>query len=160
MYSRSRHCQTRLDGWERRRPLRVKQTISARDKAHGLPGDCPIDGQPGGRCELARVLRTTLNRDTNFRVAVGISRGTLYQYFRDKQSFLRALVDEQVEQIQHFVEPIDWQASDFPEPERVLSQRLLRIFELIHDHQDVFRLMVREARVRNPAASGAAPGSS
>ena len=26
----------------------------------------------------------------------------------------------------------------------------MRIFELIHDHQDVFRLMVREARARNP----------
>jgi AcrR family transcriptional regulator len=82
--------------------------------------------------------------------AVGIARGTLYQYFRDKQSLFRALVDEQVEQIQHFVEPIDWQASDFPEPERVLYQRLLLIFELIHDHEDVFRLMVREARARNP----------
>ena len=82
--------------------------------------------------------------------AVGIARGTLYQYFRDKQSLFRALVDEQVEQIQHFVEPIDWQAGDGPQPERAFYGRLLRIFELIHDHQDVFRLMVREARARNP----------
>ena len=82
--------------------------------------------------------------------AVGIARGTLYQYFRDKQSLFRALVDEQVERIQHFARPIDWQASDFPEPERALYQRLLLIFELIHDHQDVFRLIVREARARNP----------
>jgi AcrR family transcriptional regulator len=82
--------------------------------------------------------------------AVGIARGTLYQYFRDKQSLFRALVDEQLEQIQDFTRPIDWQASDVPEPERVLYERLLLIFELIHDHQDVFRLVVREARARNP----------
>jgi AcrR family transcriptional regulator len=82
--------------------------------------------------------------------AVGIARGTLYQYFRDKQSLFRALIDEQVEQIQHFVEPIDWQAGDCPQPETAFYGRLLRIFELIHDHQDVFRLMVREARARNP----------
>ena len=82
--------------------------------------------------------------------AAGIARGTLYQYFRDKQSLFRALVDEQVEQIQQFVEPIDWQASDCPQPGPAFYQRLLRIFELIHDHQDVFRLMVREARARNP----------
>ena len=82
--------------------------------------------------------------------AVGIARGTLYQYFRDKQSLFRALVDEQVEQIQHFVEPIDWQAGDGPQPERAFYGRLLRIFYMIHDHPDVFRLMVREARARNP----------
>jgi AcrR family transcriptional regulator len=82
--------------------------------------------------------------------AVGIARGTLYQYFRDKHSLFRALVDEQMEQIQHFAAPIDWQAGDLPEPERVFYERLLRIFELIHDHQNAFRLIVREARARNP----------
>ena len=57
--------------------------------------------------------------------AVGIARGTLYQYFRDKQSVFRALVDEQLEPIQHFALPIDWQASDAPEPERAFYQRSL-----------------------------------
>jgi AcrR family transcriptional regulator len=82
--------------------------------------------------------------------ALGIARGTLYQYFPDKQSLFHALVDEQLEQIRHFTVPIDWQAADAPEPERVFYERLLLIFELIHDHRDLFRLMVREARARNP----------
>jgi AcrR family transcriptional regulator len=82
--------------------------------------------------------------------ALGIARGTLYQYFRDKQSLFHALVDEQLEQIRQFTAPIDWQAFDAPEPELAFYQRLLLIFELIHDHQDVFRLMAREARARNP----------
>jgi AcrR family transcriptional regulator len=82
--------------------------------------------------------------------AVGIARGTLYQYFRDKQSLFRALIDEQLEQIRRFTAPIDWQAGDAPEPERALYERLLLIFELIHAHQAVFRLTVREARARNP----------
>jgi AcrR family transcriptional regulator len=82
--------------------------------------------------------------------AVGIARGTLYQYFRDKQSLFHALVDEQLEQIEGFTQPIDWQAADAPEPEAVFYPRLLLVFELVHDHQDVFRLMVREARARNP----------
>ena len=82
--------------------------------------------------------------------ALGIARGTLYQYFRDKQSLFHALVDEQLDQIRHFTVPIDWRAADAPEPERAFYERLLLIFELIHDHQDLFRLMVREARARNP----------
>jgi AcrR family transcriptional regulator len=82
--------------------------------------------------------------------AIGIARGTLYQYFRDKQSVFHALVDEQLQQIQLFARPIDWQSGDRPDPEQALYQRHLLIFELIHHHQDVFRLMVREARARNP----------
>lgn len=82
--------------------------------------------------------------------ALGIARGTLYQYFRDKQALFHALVDEQLEQIEQSTTPIDWQAADAPEPERAFYGRLLLIFALIHDHQDVFRLMTREARARNP----------
>jgi len=82
--------------------------------------------------------------------AIGIARGTLYQYFRDKQSVFVALVDEQVEQVQEFARPIDWQASDCPAPSEALYERHVLIFELIYQHQDVFRLMVREARARNP----------
>ena len=82
--------------------------------------------------------------------AVGIARGTLYQYFRDKQSLFHALVDEQTRQILEFARPADWAHRDCPLPERALYERHLLIFEQIQDNQDLFRLMVREARARNP----------
>jgi AcrR family transcriptional regulator len=82
--------------------------------------------------------------------AVGIARGTLYQYFRDKQSLFHALVDEQARQILEFAQPADWAHADGPVPERTLYERHLLIFEQIRDNRDLFRLMVREARARNP----------
>jgi len=82
--------------------------------------------------------------------AVGIGRGTLYQYFRDKQSVFHALVDEQTRRIVEFAQPTDWTRRDCPPPERVLYERHLLIFEQIWENQDLFRLMVREARARNP----------
>ncbi len=82
--------------------------------------------------------------------AVGIARGTLYQYFRDKQSLFHALVDEQTRQILGFAQPRDWTQRDCPLPERALFERHLLIFEQIQDNRDLFRLMVREARARNP----------
>jgi AcrR family transcriptional regulator len=82
--------------------------------------------------------------------AVGVARGTLYQYFRDKQSVFQALVETQTQQIQAFAQPVDWERPDCPPPEQVLYERHLLIFELIQEHQDVFRLMMREARARNP----------
>jgi AcrR family transcriptional regulator len=82
--------------------------------------------------------------------AIGIARGTLYQYFRDKQSLFRALVEEQSEQILQFVQPVEWTDPGSPPPEEVLYARHLRIFEQIQDHPDVFRLIVREGRARNP----------
>ena len=81
---------------------------------------------------------------------VGIARGTLYQYFRDKQSLFHALVDEQTRQILEFAQPTDWTRPDCPRPERALYERHLLIFEQIQDNRDLFRLMVREARARNP----------
>jgi len=82
--------------------------------------------------------------------AVGIARGTLYQYFRDKQALFHALVDEQTRQILAFARPGDWTRRDRPPPERALFERHLLIFEQIQDNRDLFRLMVREARARNP----------
>ena len=53
-------------------------------------------------------------------------------------------------QILEFARPADWAHGDGPLPERVLYERHLLIFEQIRDNQDLFRLMVREARARNP----------
>jgi AcrR family transcriptional regulator len=83
-------------------------------------------------------------------LAIGIARGTLYQYFRDKRSLFRTLVEEQSRQILQFVQPVDWTSPGSPPPEQALYARHLRIFEQIQQHGDVFRLMLREGLARNP----------
>jgi AcrR family transcriptional regulator len=82
-------------------------------------------------------------------VAIGIARGTLYQYFRDKRSLFRTLVEEQSRQILQFVQPVDWTSPGCPPPEQALYARHLRIFEQVQQHGDVFRLMLREGLARN-----------
>ncbi len=82
--------------------------------------------------------------------AVGVARGTLYQYFRDKQAVFQALVDEQAKLIVEFAQAFDLESADAPSPEQILYERHLLIFELVQENQDLFRLMVREARARHP----------
>ena len=86
--------------------------------------------------------------------AVGIARGTFYQYFRDKQSLFHALVDEQARQILEFAQPADWSGRDGPPLERALYERHLLIFEQIQESLSHLGVLMRSQVGKEPSNGG------
>jgi len=82
--------------------------------------------------------------------ACGISQGTLYLHFRNKDEIFHALMVDTLDRIQELMRPI---SSDDP---RIAStagneffgfirQRNLHIFEVVNEDRDLFRIILREA---------------
>jgi len=83
----------------------------------------------------------------------GIARGTLYQYFDDKRSLFRAVLNEYAQRIAAYMQPatpaefgaqIDRQAI-----EQFLTARFERIYALIHAEREVYTILLKEGLAKN-----------
>jgi AcrR family transcriptional regulator len=83
--------------------------------------------------------------------AAGIGRGTLYQYFANKQAVLTAILRETLERVRGVMER--QQAAHFPQPEKIrrdvaidYSARQLReLLEVVFEDEYTLRILLREA---------------
>jgi AcrR family transcriptional regulator len=82
--------------------------------------------------------------------ALGIARGTLYQYFRDKQALFRELIEDRIEALRPLIRPSDWGGPGHGSLGERLFERHRLIFAEIHQHRDLFRVLLREGQARNP----------
>lgn len=84
--------------------------------------------------------------------AAGIGRGTLYQYFANKQAVLTAILRETLERVRTLM--LEQSRSImYPPPEqfsrsaaiKVSSRQLRRVLEVVFDDSDTLRILLREA---------------
>ncbi|RMD98537.1 MAG: TetR/AcrR family transcriptional regulator, partial [Deltaproteobacteria bacterium] len=82
----------------------------------------------------------------------GIARGTLYQYFENKQDLFHALLDRFVQKFRSYMQPFPLQGIPLPRNREgirlLLEVRLRRIFEAVAQDRAVFRLLLQEAVAR------------
>jgi AcrR family transcriptional regulator len=84
--------------------------------------------------------------------AAGIGRGTLYQYFTNKQSVLTAILRETLERVKTLMEQLA-RANEYPPPETVTrsaaiavsTSQLRRVLAVVFDDSDTLRILLREA---------------
>ncbi len=88
--------------------------------------------------------------------AAGIARGTLYQYFENKQDLFHALLDRFVQKFRSYMKPFPLQGIPLPRNRAgirlLLEARLRRIFEAVAQDRAVFRLLLQEAVARHTEA--------
>ena len=83
----------------------------------------------------------------------GIARGTLYQYFDDKQALFRAVLAEYAAKITAYMQPAT--LADFGGQlnrdgiERFLNARFERIYALVHSERAVYTILFKEALAKN-----------
>jgi TetR/AcrR family fatty acid metabolism transcriptional regulator len=83
----------------------------------------------------------------------GIARGTLYQYFDDKQALFRAVLREYAAKISEYMQPVS--LADVGGPidgttvARFLSARFERIYTLVHEERAVYTILLKEALAKN-----------
>src|SRR4029077_15022007 len=83
--------------------------------------------------------------------AAGIGRGTLYQYFANKQAVLTAILRETLERARTLMLKQS-RSITYPPPERVTraaaisvsTKQLRRVLELVFDDADTLRILLRE----------------
>ncbi len=84
--------------------------------------------------------------------AAGIGRGTLYQYFANKQAVLTAILRETLERVRALMLRQS-RSIMYPPPEQVTreqaiavsSRQLRRVLEVVFDDADTLRILLREA---------------
>ena len=79
----------------------------------------------------------------------GIARGTLYQYFKNKRSLFRELIEAYANRIQSYMQPIRFDQPDNPLPEDLLNKRHRLIFKEIIDNKPIYKILLREAQTKN-----------
>lgn len=86
----------------------------------------------------------------------GIARGTLYQYFADKQALFHAVLETWGERIHAQMRPFRDLGVELPrDPElvrRLLLERIRSIFATAAEYRDAYRLLLKEAVAKNAAA--------
>ncbi|MBI2566167.1 MAG: TetR/AcrR family transcriptional regulator [Candidatus Schekmanbacteria bacterium] len=85
--------------------------------------------------------------------AAGIARGTLYQYFADKQSLFREVLERFVARIRPTMQPFVPLGIPIPKDEKLirgfLTLRLQGVFESLAEEPHVFRILVNEGTAKN-----------
>lgn len=84
--------------------------------------------------------------------AAGIGRGTLYQYFANKQSVLTAILRATLERVRALMERMAAE-NEYPPPEtvprslavHVSAKQLRRVLAVVFDDEDTLRILLREA---------------
>ena len=84
--------------------------------------------------------------------AAGIGRGTLYQYFSNKQAVLTAILRETLERVRALMLQQS-RSITYPPPEqfsrataiKVSARQLRRVLEVVFDDADTLRILLREA---------------
>ncbi len=84
--------------------------------------------------------------------AAGIGRGTLYQYFANKQSVLTAILRETLERVRALMEKMAAE-NEYPPPETVprslavefTARQLRRVLAVVFEDGDTVRILLREA---------------
>ena len=84
--------------------------------------------------------------------AAGIGRGTLYQYFTNKQSVLTAILRETLDRVKTLMEQ-QARETEYPPPERVsrgaaiavTTKQLRRVLAVVFEDSDTLRILLREA---------------
>ena len=74
-----------------------------------------------------------------------IARGTIYQYFKNKHSLFREIVETYSKRIQALGQPMDLSDPDCPPPEEFLFLRFYLMFEEVANHKEVYSIILREA---------------
>jgi len=74
-----------------------------------------------------------------------IARGTIYQYFKNKHSLFREIVETYSKKIQVLGQPMDLSDPDCPPPEEFLFIRFYLMFEEVFNNKEVFSIILREA---------------
>jgi len=85
--------------------------------------------------------------------AAGIGRGTLYQYFKNKQSVLEAILRETLARVKALMERQSLENSSFPPPEQVsreaaiayTANQLQQLLEAAFEDEHTLRILLREA---------------
>ncbi|RMF15461.1 MAG: TetR/AcrR family transcriptional regulator [Candidatus Dadabacteria bacterium] len=76
----------------------------------------------------------------------GIARGTLYQYFRDKQDLFRAVLEQYSARIRALVAPPTSDELATADVATLIRDRLRAIFAEIAAEREVYRILFNEAR--------------
>jgi TetR/AcrR family fatty acid metabolism transcriptional regulator len=80
----------------------------------------------------------------------GIARGTLYQYFKNKNDLFRALLESYLLRIQQFMQPVKLgpEAGNVGAAEirEFLRMRLLLIFRAVREERSIFKIFFTEAQ--------------
>jgi len=79
----------------------------------------------------------------------GIARGTLYQYFKNKRSLFRELIEVYANRIQSYMQPISIGQQENPLPEDLLNKRHQLIFNEILNNKPIYKILLREAQTKN-----------
>jgi len=79
----------------------------------------------------------------------GIARGTLYQYFYDKQGLFREVLHDYSRRIEEFMKPFTELGIELPADregvKRLMAMRMSMIFETIAKDRDIYEILFREA---------------
>jgi AcrR family transcriptional regulator len=79
--------------------------------------------------------------------AAGISRGTFYLYFDNKDSLFLELMEQFIQRIIEVVEVVDPRA---PDPTRKIYENVRRVVDVVFDNQDLTVMVLREDMGLNP----------
>ncbi len=74
-----------------------------------------------------------------------IARGTLYQYFKNKRTLFREIIESYSKLIKEFMHPMDLSKADCIPPSEFLYHRYYMIFEAVYNNKNIFKVLLREA---------------
>lgn len=85
--------------------------------------------------------------------AAGIGRGTLYQYFANKRSVLKAILRETLERVRALMEKQTLEAAAYAPPEKIAraaaieysAAQLRELLKVVFEDDDTLRILLREA---------------
>ncbi len=81
---------------------------------------------------------------------IGIARGTLYQYFKNKHRLFYELVEIYIHRVKSFMQPYDPSDPFCPSFEEFRYRRLVMFLEEIYNHREVYSIIMRDGITRNP----------
>lgn len=84
---------------------------------------------------------------------IKIGRGTLYEYFGNKQALFRAIIEKHSRLIEELVEPLSMGQPATSSPAEFLLERTKAVFEELMRNRDLWSVIIREAQARNPDTS-------
>lgn len=90
---------------------------------------------------------------TNICEASGIARGTLYQYFPNKNRLFRTVLEEYAQKLTTEMQPFRSMGipppRTFAELEAAVTMRLISIFRILDADRNVYQLLLKEAMAKN-----------